>query len=91
MLVSIFVRKQAAPAVKSQNRDDLAALKKLAEAGKIKPVIDGTYSLSETPKAIARVATGRARGTIVITVLDAQAAVGSADKQPVAVAARAVA
>jgi NADPH:quinone reductase-like Zn-dependent oxidoreductase len=91
MLVSIFVRKQAAPTVKAQNRDDLVALKKLVEAGKLKPVIDGTYSLSETPKAIARLTTGRARGTIVITVLDAQPAVGPADKQPMAVAARAVA
>jgi NADPH:quinone reductase-like Zn-dependent oxidoreductase len=91
MLVSIFVRKQAAPTVKAQNRDDLVALKELVEAGKIRPVIDSTYSLSETPKAIARVAAGRARGTIVIAVLDAQPAVGSADTKPVAVATRAVA
>jgi NADPH:quinone reductase-like Zn-dependent oxidoreductase len=70
MLVSMFVRQQARPTVKTQNHDDLVALKALAEAGTIRPVIDGTYGLKETPQAIARVATGHARGTIVIRVLD---------------------
>ena len=68
MLVSMFVRQQAGPTVKSQNHDDLVALKELVEAGKVTPVIDGTYPLSETPKAIRRVASGHARGTIVIDV-----------------------
>ena len=74
MLVSMFVRQQASPTVKSQNHDDLVALKELVEAGKITPVIDGTYPLSETPQAIRRVATGHARGTIVIDVLGQRAA-----------------
>jgi NADPH:quinone reductase-like Zn-dependent oxidoreductase len=92
MLVSIFVRQQAAPSVKAQNRDDLVALKELVEAGKVTPVIDGFYPLSDTPKAIARLTTGRARGTIVVAVLDSQPAVGSVDTQPrVAIAAGAVA
>jgi len=82
MLVSMFVRQQAGPTVKSQNRDDLVVLKQLVEAGKITPVIDATYPLSETPKAIARVATGRARGTIVIAVLGSHRAVGPDDMQP---------
>jgi NADPH:quinone reductase-like Zn-dependent oxidoreductase len=69
MLVSMFVRQQASPTVKTQNHDDLVVLKELVEAGKITPVIDGTYPLNETPKAIERVATGRARGTIVIDVV----------------------
>jgi NADPH:quinone reductase-like Zn-dependent oxidoreductase len=68
MLVSMFVRQQAAPTVKTQNRADLVALKELAEAGAIAPVIDSTWSLTDTPKGIARVASGRARGTIVIAV-----------------------
>ena len=33
MLVSIFVRQQAGPSLKSQNHDDLVALKELVEAG----------------------------------------------------------
>jgi len=69
MLVSMVVRQQAGPTVKTQNHDDLVALKELVEAGKVTPVIDATYSLDETPTAIARVATGRTRGTIVVAVL----------------------
>jgi NADPH:quinone reductase-like Zn-dependent oxidoreductase len=68
MLVSIFVRQQATPTVKTQNHDDLVALKDLVEVGKITPVIDRTYALPETPKAIDHVATGHARGTVVVTV-----------------------
>jgi NADPH:quinone reductase-like Zn-dependent oxidoreductase len=92
MLVSTFVRQQARPSVKAQNHDDLVALKELVEAGKVAPVIDGTYPLSEAPKAIARLTTGRTRGTIVIAVLESHPAIGSVDTQlSVAVAAGAVA
>ena len=68
MLVSIFVRRQASPRMKTQNHDDLVALRDLVEAGKLTPVIDRTYPLTDTPTAIAHVATGHARGTVVITV-----------------------
>jgi NADPH:quinone reductase-like Zn-dependent oxidoreductase len=68
MLVSMFVRQQAAPTVKSQNHDDLVALKSLVEAGKVRPVIDRTYPLTQTPEAIDHVAAGHARGTVVISV-----------------------
>ncbi len=68
MLVSLFVKGQAGPTVKTENHDDLVALKDLVEAGAITPVIDGTYPLEETPRAIDRVAAGHTRGTIVITV-----------------------
>lgn len=68
MLASMFVRQQAAPSVKTQNAADLVALRELVEAGSITPVIDRTYALNDTAQAIRRVATGRARGTIVITV-----------------------
>ena len=67
-VVSMFVRQQAKPTVKFQNHDDLEALKVLVEAGKVTPVIDGTYPLRETPAAIDHVAAGHARGTVVITV-----------------------
>jgi NADPH:quinone reductase-like Zn-dependent oxidoreductase len=69
MLVSMFVRQQASPTVKTQNHDDLVALKELAEAGRITPVIGGTYPLNETTKAIDHVARGHARGTVVIDVV----------------------
>jgi NADPH:quinone reductase-like Zn-dependent oxidoreductase len=76
MLASMVVRQQASPSVKTQNHDDLVALKALVEAGSITPVIDATYPLSETPNAIARVASGRTRGTLVIAVPEARPAVG---------------
>ena len=68
MLVSMFVRQQASPTVKTQNHADLVALKELVEAGKVTPVIDRTYPLTETPAAIGHVAAGHARGTVVIAV-----------------------
>jgi NADPH:quinone reductase-like Zn-dependent oxidoreductase len=68
MLVSLFVRQQASPTIKTQNHDDLLALKELLEAERITPVIDGVYPLSDVRGAMARVATGHARGTVVITV-----------------------
>ena len=68
MVTSLFVRQQLRPSVKFQNHKDLVALKELVEAGKLTPVIDGTYPLRETPTAIGHVAAGHARGTVVINV-----------------------
>jgi NADPH:quinone reductase-like Zn-dependent oxidoreductase len=65
---SMLTRRQGRPSIKFQNRADLVALKDLVEAGKITPVIDGTYSLSRTPAALSHVGEGHARGTVVITV-----------------------
>jgi NADPH:quinone reductase-like Zn-dependent oxidoreductase len=73
MVASMFVRQQATPSVKTPNRADLIAVKELIENGKVRPVIDGTYPLARTRDAIARVITGRARGTIVVSVLEAPA------------------
>ena len=70
MLASMVVRQQASPSVKTQNHDDLVALKGFVEAGKVTPVIDRTYLLDQTPEAIGHVATGHARGTVVITMDD---------------------
>jgi NADPH:quinone reductase-like Zn-dependent oxidoreductase len=67
-LISRFVRQQLGPSVKFQNRADLLALTELVEAGKVIPVIDGTYPLSRTAEAMSHVAEGHARGTVVITV-----------------------
>jgi NADPH:quinone reductase-like Zn-dependent oxidoreductase len=66
--VSRFVRQQLGPSIKFPNRADLLVLKGLLEAGKVTPVIDGTYPLSSTPEAIGHVGAGHARGTVVITI-----------------------
>jgi NADPH:quinone reductase-like Zn-dependent oxidoreductase len=67
-IVSMFVRQQGKPSVKTQNRADLQALKELVEAGKVLPVIDAAYPLCETPRAIGHVAAGHARGTVVLAI-----------------------
>ncbi len=67
-VASKFVRQQAGPSVKFQNRADLLALTELVLAGKVTPVIDGTYPLSQTAAAMSHVAKGHARGTAVIAI-----------------------
>lgn len=51
-----------------QNRKDLLAITELCETGKIIPVIDRQFPLSETAEALRYVTEGRARGKVVITV-----------------------
>jgi NADPH:quinone reductase-like Zn-dependent oxidoreductase len=67
-ITSMFIRGQGRPSVKFENAADLAALVELVEAGKITPVIDRTYPITDTAMAIRHVGTGRARGTVVITI-----------------------
>jgi NADPH:quinone reductase-like Zn-dependent oxidoreductase len=50
------------------NHDDLDYLRQLLQDGKITPVIDRRYKLSETPEAIRYVEAGHARGKVVINL-----------------------
>ena len=68
MVMSMVVRQQLRPSIKFQNHMDLVALKELVEAGKVIPVVGGTYPLSETPDAMGHVGAGHARGTVVISM-----------------------
>jgi NADPH:quinone reductase-like Zn-dependent oxidoreductase len=52
----------------SMKAENLLALKELIEAGKVTPVMDRTYPLSETAAAITQVGKGHARGKVAITV-----------------------
>ncbi len=51
-----------------RNQKDLAFLKELLEAGKVVPVIDRRYPLSEAAEALRYLGEGHARGKVVITV-----------------------
>ena len=50
------------------NQQDLVFMGELLQAGKVVPVIDRSYPLSETAEAIRYLAEGHARGKVVITV-----------------------
>jgi NADPH:quinone reductase-like Zn-dependent oxidoreductase len=50
------------------NRKDLVSITELCEAGKVIPMIDRRYPLSEVPNALRYVGAGRARGKVVITM-----------------------
>ena len=54
--------------VAKPNQKDLLFIKKLLEAGKIKPVIDRCYPLNETAEAIRYLEKGHARGKVIIMV-----------------------
>ena len=68
-LISIASRQKMGMLMwKPFNEKDVAFLTELLEAGKVTPVIDRTYPLSEVPEALRYQSEGRARGKIVITV-----------------------
>ncbi len=52
---------------------DLLVVKELIEAGKITPVIDQCYPLSQTQDAMRHLETGHAKGKIVILIQETQA------------------
>ena len=56
--------------IAKSNQEDLVTLKELMEAGKIVPVIDRRYPLSETAQAIKHLEKGNVRGKVVITMDD---------------------
>ena len=50
------------------DKEDLAFVKDLIEAGKVAPVIDKSYPLSKLPEAFKYYAEGRSRGKVVVTI-----------------------
>jgi Zinc-binding dehydrogenase len=53
---------------KPNNQEDLAILEELFTAGKVVPVIDRRYPLSEIPEALRYLEGGHAKGKVVITL-----------------------
>jgi NADPH:quinone reductase-like Zn-dependent oxidoreductase len=67
LIVSRFTRQRLLPFLATYRKEDLIALTRLIEAGKVTPVIDTRYPLSAVPAALRYLETGHARGKVVIT------------------------
>jgi NADPH:quinone reductase-like Zn-dependent oxidoreductase len=67
-IVSRFVSQKQVFMLADANKDDLDVLRDLMQTGKLTPVIDRRYKLSETPAAIAYLQQGHARGKVIINV-----------------------
>src|ERR1700736_2301432 len=63
-----FASQRVRTFIASSKQKNLLALSELIAAGKVIPVIDRTYPLSETPQAIGYVGQGHARGKVVISL-----------------------
>lgn len=68
LAVSPFARAKLRPFLSSLRKDDIGALAELLEVGKVTPVIDRTYSLTEVPAAVGYVEEGHAKGKVVIAI-----------------------
>ncbi|HTR66589.1 MAG TPA: zinc-binding dehydrogenase, partial [Terriglobales bacterium] len=67
-LLSLIGRKKMGFFLANINQKDLLFLKDLLEAGKVVPVIDRRYPLSEAAEALRYLAAGHAQGKVVLTV-----------------------
>lgn len=68
LLLSRFVSHKLVPFIAKPNREDLTVMRQLIETGKVAPVVDKRYRLSEVPEAIRYLETGHARGKVVIAM-----------------------
>ena len=68
MVLSPFTSQKMGMMMADANGKDLTVLADMMQSGKLKPVIDRTYKLSEVPAAIAYLEEGHARGKVIIVV-----------------------
>jgi NADPH:quinone reductase-like Zn-dependent oxidoreductase len=68
LVLSRFVSQRLVPFLAHLSKDDLIVMREFLEAGKVTPVIDRSYPLSDVPEAIRYLEEGHARGKVVITV-----------------------
>src|SRR6266700_3066693 len=68
MLLSPFVSQEMGMMMADVSQKDLTILGVLMQSGKVTPVIDRRYKLSEVPEAIRYLEEGHARGKVVITL-----------------------
>jgi NADPH:quinone reductase-like Zn-dependent oxidoreductase len=68
LVLSRFVSQKFVTFMAKLRKEDLVIMGELIEAGKVTPVIDRCYSLSEVPEAFRYFEEGHARGKVVITL-----------------------
>jgi NADPH:quinone reductase-like Zn-dependent oxidoreductase len=68
MLLSKFVSQKMGMMLAELNQKDLTFLADLMQSGKVTPVIDRTYKLSDLPDAIRYLEQGHARGKVIVAV-----------------------
>jgi NADPH:quinone reductase-like Zn-dependent oxidoreductase len=68
MMLSPFLGQKLGTFINKENHEDMIVLKELIESGKVTPVIDRTYPLSEVPEAIRYLEEGHAQGKVVVAV-----------------------
>ena len=67
-VVNLFVHQRITMVPTTWSREDLLALTELVDAGTLRPIIDRTYPLADTPAGLQHVEAGHASGKVVITV-----------------------
>jgi NADPH:quinone reductase-like Zn-dependent oxidoreductase len=67
-LTSPFVHQKMIFILAQANKDDLDVLRDMMQTGKLTPVIDKRYKLSETAQAIGYLEQGHARGKVIVDV-----------------------
>jgi NADPH:quinone reductase-like Zn-dependent oxidoreductase len=68
LMLSLFVSQKLSFFIAKPNKEDLTMIGELISSGKVTPVIDRWYRLSEVPEAIRYLEEGHARGKVIIVV-----------------------
>jgi NADPH:quinone reductase-like Zn-dependent oxidoreductase len=68
LLLSPFVKQKMGMMMAEIRQEDLTAMSELMQAGKVKPVIDRTYPLSQVREAMKYLEAGHARGKVILIV-----------------------
>jgi NADPH:quinone reductase-like Zn-dependent oxidoreductase len=68
VVLSPFVQHRLRRYLSNPNRADLEVLTAFVEAEKLRPIIDSSFPLAETPAALHHIEGGHARGKVVIAV-----------------------
>ncbi|MFZ3588919.1 NAD(P)-dependent alcohol dehydrogenase [Bacillus sp. DJP31] len=68
LVMSRFVSQRMVMLMAAWSKDDLVLMQELLSNGKVTPVIDRRYTLSEVPEAIRYLEEGHAQGKVVITL-----------------------